>query len=345
MLPLWAGIAALVGWGMWQAAEFRRSLNDEPGASPASATTAAAAAPTIVNDAPPGIDRNDGGEPEQMFNASLRVTPDEWAAATTPAALDQVNEAAPVPVGVVEPAVAASAPAEQSSVTADELMARGAQLLDAGHIVEGRASLNAALAVLGEDPRSEHLRQELTSLNADIFLGSTVVAEDPAANYVDIQPGDSFLKLGRRYGIPPALVEAINPGLNPRNLKPATGVKIVQGPFHLRIFKHAGRIDLYARDLYVQSFAGSVEEGNYLPVGTYRVSSGSKIQVGQKVWVGIEGASEGAREVVNGWLYGQAGPRQAKRSDLISGIKLADADLVQLYNVLVEGRSLVRVEP
>jgi hypothetical protein len=120
---------------------------------------------------------------------------------------------------------------------------------------------------------------------------------------------------------------------------------VVQGPFHLRIFKSAGRIDLYARDLYVQSFAGQVEEGNYLPAGTYRVERGSKIQVGRRVWVGIQGGGETAREAVSGWLYGQAGPRRAKRSDLISGVKIADAELFQLYNVLVEGRSLVRVEP
>jgi hypothetical protein len=153
------------------------------------------------------------------------------------------------------------------------------------------------------------------------------------------------LKLGRRFSVPAGLIEQMNPGLNPRNLKPLTGVKVVQGPFHLRVFKRAGRIDLYARDLYVQSFAGQVEEGNFLPAGTYRVSVGSKIRVGERVWVGIEGGGEGGGEMVSGWLYGEAGPRRGRRADVISGVKIADSDLWQLYNVLVEGRSLVRVEP
>jgi hypothetical protein len=346
-VPVWVVVAALIGWGLWQASQFMREVSAEVGgprlveAAPAVAASTEQAGAVATTDG-----ASDGGTGVgDVIDPAERVTAQEWALATTPAGIVQENL-----VGDAGALLEQSLAAEHAEVsgTAEELMARGTKLLDAGRIVEGRAALNGALVQLEKDPRGEGLRQELTALNAGIFLGSTVVAEDPAAKYIEIQPGDSFLKLGRRFSVPAALLEAINPGLNPRNLRPLTGMKVVQGPFHLRVFKSAKRVDLYARDLYVQSFAGLVEEGNYLPSGTYRVSAGSKIRVGQKVWVGIEGVGEGGRDMVSGWLYGEAGPRgvgRGKRSELISGVKIADADLWQLYNVLVEGRSLVRVEP
>jgi hypothetical protein len=326
---------------LWQAAQFRSEVLAEVGGPRVVET-----APVAVAATEPVTVATTDASPDQgdLIDPSERVTAEEWASATTPAGIVQENLVADAGAlldqhGGVEDHAAVTG-------TMEELMARGAKFLDAGKIVEGRAALNGALEQLETDPRGEKLRQELAELNAGIFLGSMVVPGDPAAKYIEIQPGDSFLKLGRRYSVPASFLEAINPGLNPRNLKPLAGVKVVQGPFHLRVFKSAGRIDLYARDLYVQSFAGVVEEGNYLPVGTYRVSAGTKIRVGQKVWVGIEGGGDHGGEMVSGWLYGEAGPRgRTRRSDLISGVKIADGDLWQLYNVLVEGRSLVRIEP
>ena len=48
------------------------------------------------------------------------------------------------------------------------------------------------------------------------------------------------LSLGRAYGVPAAFVQKLNPKLDERNLRPRTGIKIVQGPFHARLIKHAG---------------------------------------------------------------------------------------------------------
>jgi hypothetical protein len=339
--PLWGVVIALVAWGLWQAMQFRREVMAEVGTTTV-AKPVAATEPTIVAPPPPPTGMVFAtAEGDELADVTARVTSEEWAKATTPAVLVQ-DDLREVSGAMVEQTPAAVV----TAASVEELMTRGAGLVESGKIVEGRGALNSALGMLGNDPRANGLRQQLASLNVGVFMGTGVVADDPAARFVEIQPGDSFLKLGRRYAVPSSLIEAMNPGLNSRKLKPLAGVKVVQGPFHLRVFKSAGRVDLYARDLYVRSFAGQVEEGNYLPAGNYRVREASKIRVGQRVWVGIEGGGESAREAVSGWLYGQAGPRRgAKRSDLSSGVKLADADLWQLYNVLVEGRSLVRVEP
>jgi hypothetical protein len=322
-IPLWGGLAMFAAWGTWQFAAFRQKLlADVP--PPVRALPAA--------DPDPGLDA------QTIFLDDNRST-DPWADATTPV------------LGMVHPAAATADLREplpggpDNSRTPEEWMTAGTAFLNQGHIPQGRAALNAALQSLGDDPRAPLLRQQLTTLSEGVFLGSAVIPEDPAAPFIEIQPGDSFLKLGRKYAVPATLLEKLNPSLNPRGLKPGAGIKVVQGPFHLRYAKAARRLDLYVRDLYIKSFGAQVAEGDYLPLGVYRLKAASKITVGAKQWIGFEGASGDARNIAIGWIYGSSGPRLGRNNGLASGLKVGDDDLRQLYNALVEARSLLKVEP
>ena len=67
--------------------------------------------------------------------------------------------------------------------------------------------------------------------------------------------GGSFQKIGRRFGISSDMVALLNPDVNPRRLRVGWGIKVVQGPFNLRVVRSDGRLDLYARDVYVCSYA------------------------------------------------------------------------------------------
>jgi hypothetical protein len=319
-IPLWACLLAFAAWGLWQFAAFRQKLLADvqpPRAAPAA----------------PSPDPN--SEIQTLFLDDNRIT-DPWADATTPVLGAGAGN---------DPDLAADNHAPDNSRTPEEWMTLGSSLLNQGHVAQGRAALNAALQTLGADTRAPILRQQLATLNEGVFLGSAVVPEDPAAPFIEIQPGDSFLKLGRRFFIPAPLIEKLNPNLNPRNLRPGTGIKIVQGPFHLRFAKAAHRLDLYARDLYVKSFSAQVQEGDFLPRGVYRMKAASKINVGAKFWIGFEGASADARAISIGWIYGSPGPRLGRNNGLASGLKVGDDDLRQLYNALVESRSLLKVEP
>ncbi|HVX84054.1 MAG TPA: LysM domain-containing protein [Phycisphaerae bacterium] len=290
--------------------------------------TPAAAAPAAAAGRP-------DTEPETLVLDDVRAS-DPWASAGTPLmGAAQVNRAASSDPS--DPPGQTRTPAEWES--------QASLLFDEGRIPEARSALNAALLLTGPGPHAASLRQQLAVLNGGVFLGSAIVPEDPAAPFLEIQPGDSFLKLSRRYAVPAALLEAVNPNLNPRDLRPGVGVKVVRGPFHLRYAKSEHRLDLFARELYVRSFPGQVEEGDYLPLGTYRMRAASKIEVGGKLWIGFEGAAPDTQEITVGWIYGTAGPRLGRNRGLPAGIKVGDADLRQLYNVLVESRSLMRVDP
>ncbi|MCL2647851.1 MAG: hypothetical protein FWD61_12700, partial [Phycisphaerales bacterium] len=262
---------------------------------------------------------------------------EQWANAMTPppssSAADDDD-----PYHVLSAMLAAGA-------SVDALIEEGDWAMEEGRVVESRVLLNAALGMLPDGPRAQALRVKLAALNGAVFLGSAVLPDDAAAKLVEIEAGDSFQKLGQRYAVSATLLETINPNLTARNLKPSTGVKIVQGPFHFRMFKSARRLDLYARNTYVCSFPAEVSAGDYLPSGVYRIADGTKIQVNNRTWIGIEGISDTTQDVAIGWLYGEAGPRATKLDTRVSGLKMRDSDLATLYNVIVETRSLLRVEP
>ena len=120
-------------------------------------------------------------------------------------------------------------------------------------------------------------------------------------------------------------------------------VKVVEGPFHMRYVKQAGRLDVMARDMYVCSLGGEVEVGNGLPTGTYRVKKGGKTMQGEKRWIAIEGVEGEARGLRQGWVYGTGGARGGSRENAL--LMMQDAELAKLYNVVVEEGSMLVVEP
>ncbi len=342
-LPLWGAAAVIVIWGLWQALEFRRGLLAEVHQNEFRDHRSEVVEPDPALDPLPPADdaaTGSGDAVRQVFVVrSTRTDIPALMETDVPPPPEMHNER------WEEHKAAATEPAPGVAFTSEELVTRGFALLNAGRVVEGRDALNAALAQTHDEARAAQLRQVLTEINTGVFLGSALLPEDSAARYVEIQSGDSFLKLARTFEVSAAYLEQINPSLNPRNLKPLTGVKIVRGPFALRLFKHASRLDLYVRELFVRSFAVELPEGNYLPKGEYRIASETKLQVGSRTWLGFEGAEPATVEVAIGWIYGSAGPRGTSARDRSSGIHVADADLLQLYNVLIESRSHLRVEP
>jgi hypothetical protein len=328
----WSFLLLLGGWSWWQLRQIQQTItrNTQP------------AAETAAPDANDQITAATQNAPDNLWAAPAQVIPTSAL---------ELSSGDPFFATISEPPDLLPSPKFDPELTSDDLFDQGTQLLDAGDIANGRFALNAALARSEDEPLCAQLREILTALDVPVFLGSAVIADDPAARFIDVQQGDSFLLLGAAYDVPAALLEALNPDVHPRNLKPQAGVKIVQGPFHIRIVKHAGRMDLYARDIFVRSYAVDFPEGNELPRGSYRIAPGSKVQLAAtsrseaRSWIGFEGLDSGTQRISTGWIFGTPGPRGTSAKDHIAGVHMADSDLRELYNVLVEGKSHLRVEP
>jgi len=316
-LVLWGLTALVATWGLWNLLTFAR--HGAPAATPA--------APV--------------GAPLQWVEpAAAQSAADPFngnPAPSTDAAAAENPAAARPPRPLLAPGQAA--------------MLRDAadRALAAGDSVTGRGLLNQTLGGMPDAQAQDDLRQRLAALNTAVFLGPAVLTGDPYVLRVLVAPGDSFVRLGHKYQVPGELLAAVNPQVSPRKVRAGSLLKVVRGPFHIHVLKGAGRLDLYARDMYVRSFAGSFDEGNYLPAGLYRVRHGGKIMLRgagstSRRWVLWQGAVAGPDEPGSACLYGSAGPRAGGDGGL-SGVRCSDEDLAQLYNTLVEQESLLRVDP
>lgn len=346
-VPLWLIAAGLVGWGLWNAAAIKGALQKQwagQGHEDTAQPEMAVGAEKIT------AQGAQGGEPWSSQTVAAQDGAGAGGMPPLPTSLAGVNPAL-VPDGIDQTSdqggpLLERTPVFAAGISAEDLRKQGLELLNAGNVADGRFALNAALARTQDAVVAAELRATLADLNQGVFLGSEILPDDPCARLVEIQEGDSFLRLGREFGVPAAFLQALNPSLSPEMLKPLTGVKIVQGPFHVRVFKRDRRLDLYARDIFVRSFAAEFPEGNDLPGGEYEIAPGTKLQLGgSRTWIGFEGNETATQDVTAGWIFGSAGPRGSGAKDRATGIHLADSDLAVLYNVLSEGRSRLRVEP
>jgi len=321
--PSWIGrlivaavVLAVVGWGGWQSVEVvRLVLADSPAVTTAPVTTAAAAVAVV------DVERIDEQAGEGADAFAMNAPDEEPVKALT---LEEIGA----------------------------LIERGQQQLASGEVVAGRDELNKALAATDDEVLATQLRGQLMAINMPVFFGTDTLPEDPLAKLVPIADGDTYPRIARRQKIGAGLLADLNPTLNPRNLKINTGVKVIEGPFHARISRSAQRLDLFAGEMFVCSLPVVMDETFYLPRGVYRVKPGAKIAVpvnGRlQRWVGFEafdskGSGPSTGEVF--WLFSANGTRERSADGRSAGAKVADADLLRLYNTLVEGHSLIRVRP
>ena len=113
--------------------------------------------------------------------------------------------------------------------------------------------------------------------------------------------------------MPAAFLAMINLSVNENNLRgPMTGVKVVEGPFPCAaVSKRAGRIDLYARQMYVREFLRWSFGGEFFyPAGSMRGGTGNETGDQREAvdWISWDGGG-GRGRWRRGWIFtpGRAG--------------------------------------
>lgn len=343
LLVIWGAFSLVFAWSIWQFAQFIRAVKQE--------SQALTATPRVESSSDQPIEH-------AIQRPRLETTPLDIG---EPLTVDVPDEATGNP-DATQPAVSSPesgpmiVPAEPTTMPAFDLERELTMLLDGAesdletnNLAARRSKLNDALLLLPDNERAVDVRRKLSLLNSGIFLGPLLWPEDPYAQLVPIYPGDTFARIARRYSIPAELLPVLNPQLSARNLRPNTGIKVVFGPYHARIVKSQKRVDLYVRDMYVTSVPADIEDGVYMPRGTYRVRVNGRVlmdPIRKKVrYISIEGIDESSRGVQAAWLYGSAGMPAAGKTRSPSGVHFTDDDLYKLYTVLLEVDSLVRVDP
>lgn len=280
---------------------------------------------------------------------------------------------APTP-SVATPPVADALTPTASTSEVQRLISEGDRQLAAGKLVEARRTLSRAL--LHRDAASsdkQSLRTKLTTINDDLVFSTKVTPGDPLVEAYKVEAGDSLVKIRRKRDLATdwRLIQRVNKMSNPNALKIGQTLKLVRGPFHAVVTKSEYRLDLFTGSpdepdqwMFVKSYRVGLGEGNSTPVGTYVIKKNSKLvnphwvnpRTGERFdkddpknpigeyWLGWQGV--GASAVNTGYgLHGTIEPDSIGQQRSMGCVRLGTEDIAQIYDLLVEEVSIVKVQP
>jgi LysM repeat protein len=293
--------------------------------------------------------------------ASPLATPPPSSSPSAPAST--LREPAPAPAsysGSLPADLAASLTAAQQKHVAGDLVA--ARALFSRVLADGRTP----------EPDRATLRQTLAAINDDLVFSPRLAPADPFVTTYTVESGDSIIRIAQKLKTPPdyRLLIRIN-RTSPQSLKTGQRLKVITAPFHAVVSKSAYRLDLWLGPadqpeqwVFVRSFPVGLGEGGSTPTGTFVVKKGSKLQnppwtnprTGEhfgghdpknpigKFWIGLEGTGDSAAFTGYG-LHGTIDPGSIGQQRSMGCVRMGEADIALMFELMGESLSTVRITP
>jgi lipoprotein-anchoring transpeptidase ErfK/SrfK len=254
------------------------------------------------------------------------------------------------------------------------LQAAADDKIKSGDLVTARKLLSQALASKSaSDTEKAALRQKLGAINEDLVFSPKLYPGDTYAETYTIASGDALAKIARKRELATdwRLIQRINRLSDPNKITVGQKLKLIRGPFHAVVTKSAYRLDLYmgspdepASWVFVKSYTVGLGEENGTPTGTFVVKKNSKLvnpywvnpRTGEKFeaddpknpigefWIGIEGVGESAPYVGYG-LHGTIDPDSIGKQRSMGCVRMGAPDIAQVYELLIDGVSVVKIQP
>lgn len=158
----------------------------------------------------------------------------------------------------------------EASASAQVLLAEGRRLEREGKLVAARAQYVKALAAGPNPAQYAEIAACLTSVSERTILGKKLADGETEAELYEVQSGDYLSTIGRRYAIPYPLVQRIN-GLPSDSIYAGQKLKVIKGPFRVRVVKSDMVLELWLRDILVKTYRVAIGRGDSTPAGQYVV--------------------------------------------------------------------------
>lgn len=264
-------------------------------------------------------------------------------------------------------------PGGSTSANLEQVLAEASRLESEGKLVAARDALNGAMfsGWASEDDRAE-LRVRMSRLSEKILFSTDLYTGDPMTRSYQVRGGDALSKIATRekLAVDWRLLQRVNGLARPESIRVGQTLKVVQGPFHAVVDKSDYRLDLYWGDperpagwIFVRSYRVGLGEEDSTPIGRFFVKRNSRLEkpawtnprTGERhapgegnpiglYWIGIEGEGESAQ--LSGYgLHGTNEPGSIGQQMSMGCVRLGDADIAEVFSLLVEQESRVRIVP
>jgi LysM repeat protein len=291
-----------------------------------------------------------------------------------PAEMAQTVNAPAIPQADANAAAATTAPAAamQAAPQGNQSLApQIAQAMDlltrtpggGPKVIEARDRLNELLPMAGGQERV-FIKEQLSNLADQWLFSKFVYPEDKLCSGYKVNPGDLLTNIGKQHNVPYEALMQVNGIAKPEALQAGVTIKVINGPFNARVYRSTFTMDLYLQNTYVKSFTvGLGKAGMETPTGRWRAKSDGKLiqpiwtdpvtgktyhpedsdyPLGSR-WIALEGIEGNAVGKKGFAIHGTKNPEQIGTPGSQGCIRLHNGDAVTVYNLMMQGVSLVDV--
>ncbi len=232
-------------------------------------------------------------------------------------------------------------------------------------IIEARTRLTEAFRMPLNKQQRADVREQLTDLSDKWLFGKTIYPDDKLCGSYKVKSGDLLSTIAKKYKVPWEILLGINKISRPEVLRAGDTIKVVNGPFHVRVDRSSFIMDLYLQDkTFVRSFrVGLGKPGHETPTGLWRIKSNGKLvkppwpdpdtgkmyyaedpdyPLGSR-WIGLDGLEGNAKGRTGFGIHGTKDPQQIGKADSRGCIRMYNGDVIRMYELLEPSISTVRV--
>ncbi len=263
-----------------------------------------------------------------------------------------------------------ASPGTASSGSASSQLTRGMNMIREGRLVQGRRELSEALLATDGSLSAldaQTVRDTLASVNQQLIFSDQITPGDPLVESYMVQSGDYLSVIAPKYGLPYQFVERIN-NTKAERLQAGRPIKVVKGPFHVRISKRNFRMDVFLNDndgtpLYIRSFRIGLGENDSTPMGSFIIAPGSKVKnpswrnprTGEffgkddpknpigNYWLALKGTDAQSESLTGYGIHGTIDPTSIGREASMGCVRMSDDDIELVFNMLASGESTVDI--
>ena len=297
-----------------------------------------------------------GQDEEAETEIIIEVTPDIEESIAEPAIPEKPMPALP------EKSEEISSPQADDEVAT--LIAQAHEHIKKDEIVAARNALNDILHVPLSDVQRENVKKQMQTLAERWLFGPAVISNDPLCGTYQVRPGERLSSIAKKFKIPYQILLKINRISRPEALQAGQVLKVVNGPFHVTIYRSSFTLDLYLQNTYVNSYkVGLGIEGRETPLGLWQAKAGGKLvsppwtdpDSGRRYekndpdyplgarWIGIEGLDDNTKSRTGFALHGTKDDHTIGTKSSKGCIRLYNGEIIELYNMLAGGYSRVRI--
>jgi LysM repeat protein len=311
-----------------------------------------------------GTDNADQNEPVQPPIDTNVVPDDNDNGNVQPVVLDETasddNEAPPLPPMEID-----VDPNAESNPQATVLVGEALEFMaaDPPNLIGARDRLNDALKLQINAQQRLFIKEQLASMAERWLFNRDVYPADRLCSTYKVQSGDQLSAIASKFKVPYEIIMVLNHISRPEALQAGQTLKVIHGPFNVKIRRSTFTMDLYLQDMYVRSFRiGLGRPGRETPTGLWCVKNrlvkppwtdpdtGRRYEpddedypLGTR-WIGLTGLEGAAKDRTGFAIHGTKDPEEIGAAVSRGCIRMYNGDVVLLYDLLVPTTSLVRVE-